>query len=98
MALEVGARGYLHEDMTAQTLVMALELVLRGETVLPSVAANLLAGTPPQKARLLLLRPPGALEPTFPLLQPRRSGEMIRGFRRGKLRFCKLLLMAYQTR
>lgn len=43
MALEAGAGGYLHEEMTSETLIMALELVLRGETVLPSVVLNSLA-------------------------------------------------------
>jgi DNA-binding NarL/FixJ family response regulator len=44
MALEAGADGYLLEEMTSETLIMALELVLRGETVLRSVVASLLAG------------------------------------------------------
>jgi two-component system nitrate/nitrite response regulator NarL len=43
MALEAGAAGYLHEEMTTETLIMALELVLRGETVLPPVVVSLLA-------------------------------------------------------
>jgi two-component system nitrate/nitrite response regulator NarL len=44
MALQAGATSYLHEEMTSETLIMALELVLRGETVLPSVVVSLLAG------------------------------------------------------
>jgi two-component system nitrate/nitrite response regulator NarL len=44
MALEAGAAGYLHEETPSDTLMMALELVLRGETVLPSVVLSLLAG------------------------------------------------------
>jgi two-component system nitrate/nitrite response regulator NarL len=44
MALQAGADGYLHEEMTSDTLIMALELVLRGETVLPAVVVSLLAG------------------------------------------------------
>ena len=44
MTLQAGASGYLHEEMTSETLIMALELVLRGETVLPSVVVSLLAG------------------------------------------------------
>jgi len=44
MALQAGAAGYLHEEMTTETLIMALELVLRGETVLPPVVVSLLAG------------------------------------------------------
>jgi two-component system, NarL family, nitrate/nitrite response regulator NarL len=34
--LEAGARGYLREAMTIRTLIMAIELVLQNETILPS--------------------------------------------------------------
>ena len=52
MALEAGAAGYLHEEMTTETLIMALELVLRGETVLPSVVVSLLAGNVAAKSQV----------------------------------------------
>jgi len=60
MALEAGAAGYLHEEMSTETLMMALELVLRGETVLPSVIVSFLAGYLPAKSQVTVangLRP-----------------------------------------
>jgi len=41
-ALEAGANGYLREAMTSQTLIMALELVLREEIILPLEMAKCL--------------------------------------------------------
>ena len=41
-ALGAGANAYLREDMTSQTLIIALQLVMQEETVLPSVAAKCL--------------------------------------------------------
>jgi two-component system nitrate/nitrite response regulator NarL len=52
MALEAGADGYLHEEMTSETFIIALALVLRGETVLPSVVVNLLAGKVAAKSQV----------------------------------------------
>jgi two-component system nitrate/nitrite response regulator NarL len=43
MALKAGAIAYLREEMTSQTLIMALELVAREEIVLPPVVASFLA-------------------------------------------------------
>ena len=49
MALKAGAVGYLHEDMTAETLTTALKLVLNDTTVLPLAAIEglLVGGTAP---------------------------------------------------
>jgi two-component system nitrate/nitrite response regulator NarL len=46
MALKAGAIAYLREEMTSQTLIMALELVSREEIVLPPVVASFLARIP----------------------------------------------------
>jgi two-component system nitrate/nitrite response regulator NarL len=58
MALEAGAGGYLHEEMTSETLIMALELMLRGETVLPSVVVSLLAGNVAAKSQVTVANAP----------------------------------------
>jgi two-component system nitrate/nitrite response regulator NarL len=42
MALEAGAIAYLHEEMTTHTMIMALELVLQEELVLPHVVVKFL--------------------------------------------------------
>jgi two-component system nitrate/nitrite response regulator NarL len=66
-ALEAGADGYLHEELTLETLVMALELVVRGETVLPSIDGNLLAEYVAAKSQVTFAHTPkgkGA-EPPF---------------------------------
>ena len=97
MALEAGADGYLHEEMTSETLIMALELVLRGETVLPSVVVSLLAGNVAAKSQVTVANP-SAMESNYPSFRLRRSSQMIRGFRRGKLRFYKPLLMVHRIR
>ena len=84
MALEAGADGYLHEEMTSATLIMALELVLRGETVLPSVVVSLLAEyiDKSQVAVANLLRPNGVELPfvspeeikrAYPVLSTRQT-------------------------
>ena len=43
-ALEAGANGYLRESMTPQTLIMALELALQDEIILPPEALVYLRG------------------------------------------------------
>lgn len=48
-ALGAGANAYLREDMTSQTLIIALQLVMQEETVLPSVAAKCLLGYRPSQ-------------------------------------------------
>ena len=58
MAIEAGAVGYLHEEMTTKTLIMALELVLRGETVLPPVVVSLLAGYGAAKSQVTVATAP----------------------------------------
>jgi two-component system nitrate/nitrite response regulator NarL len=54
MAVEAGADGYLCEDITSETLIMALKLIIRGETVLPAAVARCLPRyfTPPTEATL----------------------------------------------
>jgi two-component system nitrate/nitrite response regulator NarL len=59
MALDAGAVGYLHEEMTSETLIMALELLLRGETVLPSTVVRLLGGRVAAKSQVIVANGPG---------------------------------------
>ena len=69
MAIEAGAVGYLHEEMTTKTLIMALELVLQGETVLPSVVVSLLAEYAAAKSQVTVANAPtrnGAELPFIP--------------------------------
>ena len=68
IALEAGAGGYLHEEMTAETLIMALELVLRGETVLPFVVVSLLAGNVAAKSLVTVASAPTANGTELPFL------------------------------
>jgi two-component system nitrate/nitrite response regulator NarL len=58
MAVEAGAAGYLHEEMTEDTLRMALELVLRGETVLPSGVVSLLPAYDAAKSQVTIASTP----------------------------------------
>jgi two-component system nitrate/nitrite response regulator NarL len=68
MALEAGAGGYLHEEMTLETFIMALELVLRGETVLPSVIVSLLAGNVAAKSQVTVANAPRRNEAELPFI------------------------------
>jgi len=73
MALEAGADGYLHEEMTSETLIMALELILRGETVLPSVVVSLLVGNVAAKSQVTVAPKRNGVELPFISLEEFKS-------------------------
>ncbi len=50
LALEAGADGYLRESTTSETLMMAIQLTLRDETILPAAFAKTLANNSTVKA------------------------------------------------
>jgi len=70
MVLEAGAGGYLHEEMTAETSIMALELVLRGETVLPSGIVSLLVEYGAAKSQVTVASAPRRNEAELPFIPP----------------------------